>query len=253
MVDCSPVISDKERVRRLVSLPGVKPERVARLRDTTVAIVGVGGIGQAAAQHLVAQGVGRIILIDPDRVEAHNLSRQILLTPPMVGQFKVDAAAERLWELSPTVQIEQRRDQLDEANVDALLQEAAIVLDGVDLGQPREVLNRYAMRSGKPVFFAGATGYEAQVFGVHGGQPCLTCLFGSVADVEDDCAATGVLGPVVGMAGLVQAQEVLKWVLQVGQSLVGRLWQWDGFSGSTRIIAIPSRTDCPVCSPAHPQ
>ncbi len=252
-MDCSPVISDKERVRRLVSLPGVKPERVARLRDTTVAIVGVGGIGQAAAQHLVAQGVGGLILIDPDRVEAHNLSRQILLTPPTVGQFKVDAAAERLWELSPTAQIEQRRNQLDEANVDALLQEAAIVLDGVDLGQPREVLNRYAMRSGKPVFFAGATGYEAQVFGVHGGQPCLTCLFGSVADVADDCAATGVLGPVVGMAGLVQAQEVLKWVLRVGQPLVGRLWQWDGFSGSTRIMTIPARTDCPVCGAIHPR
>lgn len=249
----SPVISDKERVRRLVSLPGVKPERVARLQHTAVAIVGVGGIGQAAAQHLVAQGVGRVLLIDPDRVEAHNLSRQILLTPHTVGQFKVDAVAERLWELSPAVQIEQRRDRLDEGNVDALLQEATIVLDGLDLGQPREVLNRYAVRSGKPVFFAGATGYEAQVFGVHGGKPCLTCLFGSVADVADDCAVTGVLGPVVALAGVVQAQEVLKWVLQVGQSLVGRLWQWDGFSGSTRIMTIPPRTDCPVCSAAQPQ
>lgn len=243
----SSVITDKERVRRLIALPGIKPDRVAQLRKSVVAVVGVGGIGQAALQHLVAQGIGRVILIDPDRVEGHNLSRQTLLTPQSIGQFKVDAVASRLQELSLTVEVEKHCVNLTEDNADQLLNEADVVLDGVDNGLAREALNRYGIYSGKPMFFAGATGYEALVFGMRGGKPCLTCLFGSVRDVADDCAVTGVLGPVVAMAGLVQAQETLKWVLQAGRSLVGRLWQWDGFSTTTRVMTIPARDDCPFC------
>jgi len=247
MTGFDPVINDKERVRRLVALPGIKPDRIRALRQATVAIVGVGGLGQASAQYLAAQGVGHIRLIDPDEVALHNLSRQVLLTPADVGRLKVEAVRDALVRQAPTVTVDMHPVALASDNLASLLDGADLILDGLDQGVPRDELNRYAVETGRPVLFAGAIGYEAQVFGVAGGQPCLACLFGSVAESVADCAVTGVLGPVVALAGLVQAQEALKWLLGIGRPLFGRLWQWDGFSLTTRILDIPPRPDCPVC------
>lgn len=241
------VITDKERVRRLLALPGVKPERVNRLRDARVAVVGMGGLGNPASQYLVAQGVGHLTLIDPDVVAAHNLSRQLLFSLGDVGRLKVEAARDALIRIAPSCHIDLYPEALNENNAASVLAGADVVVDGLDQGAPREILNRYSVHTKVPVFFGGGIGYEAQVFGVQGGRPCLYCLFGSVALVAEECAVAGVLGPVVGMAGLVQAQEVLKWLLGVGEPLLGRLWTFDAYSGRTRILTIPARPDCPVC------
>jgi len=242
--------SDKERVRRLTALPGVRRDSLARLQAARVALVGVGGLGNASAPYLVAQGVGHLTLIDGDTVAAHNLGRQILFSPQDVGRPKVEAAQAALRRLRPEVDLTLLPYSLDEHNWAEVLAAHDVVLDGLDQGPPRDLLNRWAVATGKPVVFAGAVGYEAQVFVVQGGQPCLHCLFGSVAELAEDCAVTGVLGPVVGMAGLVQAQETLKLLLSVGRPLVGRLWAWDAYAGTTRILDIPARPDCPVCGRA---
>jgi molybdopterin/thiamine biosynthesis adenylyltransferase len=242
--------SDKERVRRLVALPGVRPESLSKLASARVAIVGVGGLGNPSALYLAAQGVGHLTLVDGDTVAQHNLGRQILFRPEDVGRLKVDAAAEALWRIRPELDLTTVAAHLEDSNWRAVLANHDVVLDGLDQGLPRDLLNRWAVETGRPVVFAGAIGYEAQVFVVQGGRPCLHCLFGSVAEVTEDCAVAGVLGPVVGMAGLVQAQEALKLLLQVGRPLVGRLWLWDAFSGSTRILEVPPRPDCPVCGTA---
>ncbi|MBX5466051.1 MAG: HesA/MoeB/ThiF family protein [Firmicutes bacterium] len=241
-------MADKERVRRLLALPGVRPHSLERLLAARVAVVGMGGLGCAAALYLAGQGVGHLTLIDPDRVAAHNLGRQVLYAPEDVGRLKVEAAGSALRRLRPELSLSLWPHALGPENADFLLAGHDLVLDGLDQGVPRDLLNRWAVAHGVPVVFAGAIGYEAQVLVVAGGQPCLFCLFGSVADAAQDCAVEGVLGPVVGMAGMVQAQEALKLLLGVGRPLIGRLWTWDAYAGRTRILAVPPRPDCPVCA-----
>lgn len=241
-------IDDKERVRRLLALPGVRPAATERIGAARVALVGMGGLGNAAGLYLAAQGVGHLTLIDPDTVEAHNLGRQVLYTPDTVGMAKVEAAGAALRRLSPGISLTIAQEALDDANASRLLDGHDLILDGLDAGAPREVLNRFSVGTRVPTLFAGAIGYEAQVFGVQGGTPCLYCLWGDIAEAAEDCAATGVLGPVVGMAGTVQAQEAIKILMGQGQTLIGRLWWYDGYAVHTRVISVPPRPDCPVCS-----
>jgi molybdopterin/thiamine biosynthesis adenylyltransferase len=248
-----PVIRDPDRVRRLLALPHVRPKAMAALEGARVALVGMGGLGSGAAPYLAAAGVGTLRLIDPEEVAPTDLGRQILYTPEDIGVPKVEAAATRLRAMNPAIRVEARREALAAANADTLLASCDVVLDGLDAGAPREVLNRHAVERGVPVVFGGALGYEAQVMVVAGGgRPCLTCFFGDLEHAEGDCATQGVLGPLVGMVGALQAQEALKLLMGVGTPLVGRLWLYDAYSGETRIIAVPARPDCPVCGRAEP-
>lgn len=239
---------DKERVRRLVALPEVRAESVERLQAARVAIVGMGGLGNPCALYLAAQGIGHLTLIDPDVVEAHNLGRQILYGPQDVGRAKVDAARDSLVRVQPHAAVRVFADTLAADNIERLLFGHDIVLDGLDSGATREVLNAWAVASSTPVLFAGAIGYEAQVFGVREGGPCLSCLWGSVADRGQDCAQEGILGPVAGMAGMIQAQETLKFLLGVGTQVWGKLWTYDGYRLQSRTLTVPQRGDCAVCA-----
>lgn len=241
-----PVVRDADRVRRLLALPTVRPAALARLRAATVAVVGVGGLGAAAAPYLAAAGLGRLVLIDPDRVSPPDLGRQVLYRADDVGRLKVEAARDALARQAPDTRVDAVAAALSPANGAELLAGAQVIVDGLDHGAMRDWLNRYAVGGGAPVVFGGALGYEGQVT-VVAGAPCLACLFGSVADAPADCATEGVLGPLVGVVGSLQAAEALKWILGVGEGLRGRLWQMDLFTGRTRVLAFPPRPDCPVC------
>lgn len=244
-----PVVRDVDRVRRLVALPDVKPALLEKLARARVAMVGMGGLGCGSAPYLAAAGVGRLLLIDPGRVAASDVGRQVLYGPRDVGRLKVEVAAERLAQQNPELAIDCEPVALDADSAAALLAGAAVVLDGLDDGRARDVLNAWAVREkGAPVIFGGALGYEGQVTVVPpGGRPCLSCLFGSVADAPAECSVAGVLGPLVGMVGALQAAEALKWILGVGQALTGRLWLVDLFSGASRVVPMPRRAACPVC------
>lgn len=241
------VITDKERVRRLVSLPDAKASWAERLRQSRVAMVGMGGLGNASAAYLVAQGVGHVILVDPDQVDGHNLGRQILFQPPDIGRMKVDAAKERLQQMAPEVSVRTEAVALDGDNADELLSGYDVVVDGSDNWATRVILNRFSVRQNIPVVFAGAIGYEAQVSVIKGGRPCLECLFGDTPLADQNCAVMGVLGPVVGMAGTIQAQEVLKLLLNTGEPLQGRIWTYDAYRGISRIVGFPTRPGCSAC------
>ncbi len=245
-----PVVRDVDRVRRLVALPDVKPALLEKLARATVAMVGMGGLGCGSAPYLAAAGVGRLLLIDPGRVAASDVGRQVLYGPQDVGRLKVEVAAERLAQQSPELAISCEPVVLGAENAAALLAGATVVLDGLDDGRARDVLNAWAVRGEQaaPVIFGGALGYEGQVTVVPpGGRPCLACLFGSVADAPAECSVAGVLGPLVGLVGALQAAEALKWILGVGQTLSGRLWLMDLFSGASRVVPMPRRAACPVC------
>lgn len=243
-----PVIADADRVRRLLALPDVRPKALERLRQATVVLVGMGGLGTASAPYLAAAGVGKLVLIDPETVSGTDLGRQILYGPMDVGHPKVEVAARALSRQNPGLAIEVHQQALDATHIEVLLGQASIVLDGLDVGPPRDLLNQFAVSQGVPVVFAGALGYEGQVMLVPGGgRPCLACLFGSVSDAPGECSREGVLGPLVGMVGAVEAQEALKWVMRTGTPLAGRLWSYDAFTGATRIVTIPANPTCPVC------
>lgn len=246
------LIRDAERVRRLAALPDVRPAALGRLRSATAAVVGVGGLGSAAAPYLAAAGVGRLRLIDPDTVHQTDLGRQILYDPKDVGTLKVEAARAHLQAQAPETVVEALAERLDEDSATRLLDGVDVVLDGLDDGVPRDWLNRFAVATGVPVVFGGALGYEGQVLVVAPGGPCLACLFGSVAGAAADCARVGVLGPLVGLVGALQAAEAMKILMQIGRPLAGRLFQIDLYSGDTRVIRFPARPDCPVCSGGVP-
>lgn len=252
MSSAFPLIRDADRVRRLAALPNVRPPALARLRQATVAVVGVGGLGTASAPHLAASGVGRLRLIDPDVVRATDLGRQLLFRPGDVGRLKVEAARAALVAQAPETEVETRAERLTEENGHRLLAGVTLVVDGLDDGRPRDWLNGFAVASGVPVVFGGALGYEGQVLVVAPGGPCLHCLFGSVADAAADCAREGVLGPLVGLVGALQAAEALKVLMRLGSPLTGRLFQLDLFTGETRLIRFTPRPDCPICHGAGP-
>jgi molybdopterin/thiamine biosynthesis adenylyltransferase len=243
-----PLVTDADRVRRLMALPHVRPALLDRLRAATAAVVGVGGLGSAAAPYMAAAGIGRLRLIDPGRVAATDLGRQILYRPDDIGRPKVVVMAERLRAQNPAIAVEAVDEALTAANVEQLLAKADVVVDGLDVGPPREVLNRWAVATGRPVVFGGALGYEGQVMVVAGSeQACLACLFGSVAEAPGECAVDGVLGPLVGVIGSLQAAEALKLLRGLGTTLAGRILVLDAFTATTRVVSVPKRPDCPVC------
>lgn len=242
-----PLITDKERVRRLVALPGVRVERLARLRSARVAIVGVGGLGNTSAQYLAAQGVGHLTLIDGDTVDAGNLGRQILFGPDDVGQLKVEAAARSLHRLAPDLEIQSVPEYLTEESSPTLLESHDLILDGLDATSARQWINRWAMAHKVPVIFAGAIGYEAQVFPVYGQAPCLSCLWPSLEGADFDCATSGILGPLVGMVGALQAAAAIQYLIGLEEQRHGTLWTFDLFQARARTITLSPNPLCPVC------
>jgi molybdopterin/thiamine biosynthesis adenylyltransferase len=246
-----PVIRDADRVRRLAALPNVRAAMLERLATATVAVVGVGGLGCASAPYLAAAGVGHILLIDPGNVAATDLGRQVLYGPADVGRRKVAVAAARLRAQNPAAEIEECAVALSADNAPTLLRDADLVVDGLDDGAARDVLNAWAVKSAKPVVFGGALGYEGQVMVVaRGGRPCLACLFGSVADAPAECSVEGVLGPLVGVVGALQAAEALKVIMGTGRTPSGRLFVLDALTGQSRLVSVPPRPGCPVCAGA---
>ncbi len=241
-----PVITDKERVRRLLALPGTRPNRLARLHTARVAIVGMGGLGNASAQYLAAQGIGHLTLIDGDRVDATNLGRQVLFGPSDIGTLKIEAAFKALSRIAPKLEVDTIADYFTEHNGASLIASHDIIIDGLDSAAARHWINRAALNKGVPVIFAGAVGYEAQVFAVYGKPPCLSCLWPTMTDADGDCVTHGILGPLVGMVGSLQAAEAIKHLIGFADK-PGSLWTFDLFQGRTRVVSVPPNPLCPVC------
>ena len=233
----------------------VGPEGQAKLFNSRVLIVGVGGLGCPAAMYLAAAGVGRIGLVDPDRVALDNLHRQLLYRESDVGRLKVDAAAGQLHELSPRTVVDAYSESIDPANAAELIGRYDIVLDGTDRFAARYAVNRGALMAGKPNVFAAVHGFTGQlsVFGAPGG-PCYQCVFpkppadGSVPT----CAEAGILGAMPGLLGTWQAIETLKLILGIGTPLIGRMLIVETLINAMQTIEVPRRNDCPICSGVTP-
>jgi len=233
-----------ERYDRQIRVWGVEAQE--RLKRAAVAVVGLGGLGSPVATYLAAAGVGRLILVDPERVELSNLNRQILHWTRDVGRLKVESAAEKLRELNPGVQLEvlpRRIESLEDAL--EVARKADVVVDCLDNWRTRFLLNEACVRLGKPLVHAAVRVLYGQLTVVKPGEgPCLRCIF-PTEPVEE--RPFPVAGPTAGVLGSLEAQEVLKLLTGYGEAAVGKLVLVDGARMSFDVLRVQRRSDCPVC------
>lgn len=271
---------DTQRLRysRHLLLQGWSEASQLRLMDSHALVVGVGGLGAPAALYLAAAGVGRITLVDPDRVELSNLQRQICHATGRIGQHKVHSAAQAIHALNPAVTVHTCEQAADEAWLSAWLREQQafvdlrqlVVLDCTDRLSTRHAINRVCWQAGVAVVSGAAVQWDAQVslFDPHGpDSPCYACLYplpppsASVneAMVDTPCGTLGVFAPVVGIAGTLQAGEAIKYLMghtlegSGHAPLAGRLFMLDARDWHTTSLRVKPRSGCPVCDAAGPR
>jgi molybdopterin/thiamine biosynthesis adenylyltransferase/rhodanese-related sulfurtransferase len=247
-----------DRYSRHLRLAEIGVDGQRRLESSRVLVVGAGGLGSPAAYYLAAAGVGTLRVVDDDVVDRSNLQRQILHTEERIGRPKVESAALTLASLNPRVQVEARSQRITAANVDEMLDGVDVVLDGADNFPARYLLNDACVRHRKPLVYGAVHRFEGQlsVFdaGRHRGElPCYRCLFPEPPPPEAApiCSEAGVLGVLPGVVGMLQATEVLKLVLGIGEPLAGRLLQFDALSMRFRETRIPPDPGCAVCAPGR--
>ena len=243
--------AELERYARHIVLKEVGGTGQARFKAATVAIVGAGGIGSPAIQYLAAAGIGRLILIDDDRVELSNLQRQAIFAGDDIGRTKVSAAADAARRLNPAVIVEERAIRIDSANVGAAIAGADVVLDGCDNFATRFAVADAAFAARRPLVSAAVGQFEGQL-GVYRGWeptlPCYRCFVGDAPDTaETSCADDGILGPVTGVIGSLAALEVLRAVHPFGDDPAGRLLLADLLSLRFRTIRLPKDPGCRGC------
>ncbi len=247
-------LTDEDRVRfaRQICMPEIGAEGQARLKGAGVLIVGAGGLGSAAAIYLAAAGVGRIGIIDPDKVELGNLHRQIIHGTSSLGLLKTESARRRLADLAPGTQVDTFPEAFSESNGEARARPYSIVLDATDNLDTRRVINRVCIRQRKPMVFGSVLRFEGQtsVFDARLG-PCYRCVFPDLTDsgAVESPAAAGVFGPMPGIIGTLQALEAMKLLLGLGEPLIGRLLIFDGLSGKFEEIRVRKNAHCQECSP----
>ena len=224
-----------------------------RLKTASIAIVGAGGIGAPAIQYLAAAGVGRLILIDDDRIDASNLQRQTIYATADLGRAKVDAAADAIARLNPHVAIERRTARIDAGNAAALLVGATIVIDGCDNFATRLAVADAALAARIPLVSAAVGQFEGQLAvyrGWEADKPCYRCLVGDAPERDDGgtCAEDGVLGPVTGVIGSLAALEAIRAIVPFGVDSAGKLVIADLLALRFRTVALAKDPDCPACT-----
>ena len=216
-----------------------------------VLILGAGGLGCPAALYLATSGVGKITLIDDDTVELSNLQRQILHPTAHIGMSKVESARRTLLSYNPDITLDCRPVRAGEAELSQWVAQADIVLDCGDNFATRHAVNRACVAHRKPLVSGAAIRFDAQisVFDLrHDEAPCYHCLFPEADDVDElSCATTGVLAPLVGIVGSMQAAEALKLIAGIGRSLSGRLQMLDALDMQWRSVNVMRDPDCTVC------
>jgi adenylyltransferase/sulfurtransferase len=243
-----------ERYRRHLTLPEIGVEGQRKLLDARILLVGVGGLGCPVAQYLAAAGIGRLGLVDPDRVDASNLQRQVLYGVADVGRPKVEVARDRIADMNPDVHVEMFHVKLTSENALDLIRGWDFLVDGSDNFPTRYLVNDACVLLGKPNVHGSVYRFEGQatVFDARRG-PCYRCLFPEPPPPGQvpSCAEGGVLGVLPGTIAMIQATEALKLATGVGEPLLGRLLQFDALEMSFAEYRLGKDPECPVCG-QHP-
>jgi sulfur-carrier protein adenylyltransferase/sulfurtransferase len=247
--------SEIQRYSRHLIMPEVGMDGQLKLKNAKVLCIGTGGLGAPLGVYLAAAGVGRIGLVDFDVVDNSNLQRQILFGTKDVGRPKIAAAADRLRDLNPTIQIDTHEVRLTSENALDLFKDYDIIVDGTDNFPTRYLVNDACVLLGKPNVYGSIFRFEGQatIFAYPGG-PCYRCLYPEPPPpgLVPSCAEGGVLGVLPGIVGSIQAAETLKLILQTGDSLVGRLLLFDALAMKFRELKLRKNPECPACGdPQH--
>jgi adenylyltransferase/sulfurtransferase len=219
--------------------------------DATVLIVGMGGLGSPTALYLAAAGVGHLIIADFDQVELSNLQRQIIHQTKDIGDDKVNSAKNKLTELNPNIKITIANELIHTGNLPDLIKGVDIVLDGTDNFESRFEINQICVEHQKPLVSAAVVRFEGQVSvfkGYEKDQPCYQCLYSVEGEDNESCIDNGVLAPVAGLVGTLQALQAIKVILDLGDQLSGSLLLIDALDLSFRKVKISKDLKCPVCN-----
>jgi len=242
-----------ERYARHLILEEIGEEGQARLVASRVLVVGAGGLGSPLLLYLAAAGVGTLGIVDDDTVDLSNLQRQVVHPTQRIGALKVESARETLAAVNPEIVVETHALRLDASNAAALVARYDLVADGSDNFATRYLLNDVCFAARRTLVGAALSPFDGQLstFKAYLGppHPCYRCLFREPppADLVPRCETAGILGAVAGVVGTLQATEVLKELLGLGESLSGTLLLYDALRAGFHKIAVPRDPDCPTC------
>ena len=247
------VLSDNELLRysRQMMLPEIDAVGQHKLANARVLIIGIGGLGSSASMYLAAGGVGHLVLVDYDKVDLSNLQRQIIHTTADIGRLKVNSAQESLTALNPEVTITTIGHALEVDELEKETSLATVVVDASDNFNTRFAINSACVKTKTPLVSAAAIRFEAQVSVFNpasADSPCYRCLYGKDAQVDQTCTANGVIAPLLGIIGSMQACETMKLIMGIGNTLQGRLLLFDALTMEWHSARLPRDPECPVCS-----
>ncbi|MBC7001626.1 molybdopterin-synthase adenylyltransferase MoeB [Photobacterium sp. BZF1] len=219
------------------------------LKAASMLILGAGGLGCASTQYLAAAGVGKLTLIDDDKVEVSNLQRQVLHNDTTVGMLKVDSAKQALQVINPNTVVETVAKRLDDDALKALIEQHDMVLDCCDNVDTRNQLNRLCFETKTPLISGAAIRMEGQisVYTYQDNEPCYQCLSALFGQQALTCVEAGIMSPVVGIVGAVQAMEAIKVAANMGQPLTGKILMLDAMTMSWREMKLGKQPNCRVC------
>jgi molybdopterin/thiamine biosynthesis adenylyltransferase/rhodanese-related sulfurtransferase len=241
----------RDRYSRHLLIPEIGVEGQQKLLDSRVLLLGAGGLGSPTALYLAAAGVGTLGIVDDDEVDLSNLQRQVIHNTERIGTPKVDSAELSIRALNPDVRVEKHPVRIDSSNIVEIIRDYDVIVDGVDNFPTRYLLNDASVRLRIPVVSASILGFDGQlsVFKPYEG-PCYRCLFREPppAELAPSCGANGVLGVLPGTMGLLQATEVIKLTVGIGEPAIGRLLLYDALGATLTEVKVHRDPDCPICS-----
>ena len=239
------------RYSRQMMLPEIDAAGQERLNESRVLIIGLGGLGSPVSIYLSSAGVGRLVLVDFDKVEISNLQRQIVHTTPDINRLKIESAKEHLQAINPEISIEcidhvmENHELLDQAT------KAEVIVDASDNFQTRFALNEASIKTKTPLVSGAAIRFEGQVTVFNpkdDTSPCYRCLYGEEITISETCMANGVIAPLLGIIGSIQANETLKLLMGIGKTLQGNLLLLDSLHMDINQVSLKKDPACPVCS-----
>jgi molybdopterin/thiamine biosynthesis adenylyltransferase len=231
-------------------VPEVGEAGQLKLLDTKILLIGAGGLGAPNAYYLAAAGVGTLGIIDNDVVEESNLQRQIIHTVDRVGQYKADSAAKAIQDLNPDVNVVVYKERLTAENIERILPQYDIVVDGTDNFETRYLVNDFAVKYRKPVVHASILSFNGQLTVLNPYEgPCYRCIYPDPppAALAPNCTDAGVLGVLPGIIGLLQANEALKLALNIGETLTGRFQLFDALEAEFTELKLRRDPHCVAC------
>lgn len=247
-----PDLNDRQLLRysRHILLPEVDINGQQKLLASRALVIGLGGLGSPVAIYLAASGVGHLVIVDDDKVDLTNLQRQIVHTTESVGLSKTESALRTLRAINPDIEITAVKARFDETSLRDEVRRADVVLDTTDNFATRHVINRACVEECKPLVSGAVVRFDGQISVFrpdHEESPCYACLFKETNEPDEACAQLGVLAPVAGIVGCVQATEALKVLMNVGETLEGKLLLLDARSMEWRTMKLRRDPACPVC------